>query len=382
MFDCEVNGGIWLIHLQRTTASKFFENFNQATLIAGCLRSRMKSTNTVCLVLALTCFGPSLISPHKNLILRDVSGSFSRVTSPHFNRRLSSRALNPKWRAVIHHKVRCKIVGFEVPNSPHSKTCLPRPLSAHRQLVVCSLCHVLRQVNCRRLALKTSLESLKFPSVIFTFEPLSFKEHWRLRWKDVKLSGLYSVMSDFFKLLKNLHNSKFNSSSGMSDSSLFLFSCKQNRFHAFMSLSVLTFVFAGFCCKTNSWNSSTFLFSLFSFSLTHSVSSFSNSIDTETTGNLLLSQKRFFSGQITKQNFDEPAPEKFFLQDKARNPERARSLHLARSGSQSQHGIWFILPAHGATHIISMGYWPSEGSRWLDIGQVLFLRVYGRSQGV
>jgi len=40
------------------------------------------------------------------------------------------------------------------------------------------------------------------------------------------------------------------------------------------------------------------------------------------------------------------------LRDKARNPERARSLHLARSGSQSQHGIWFILPAHGATHII------------------------------
>jgi len=31
----------------------------------------------------------------------------------------------------------------------------------------------------------------------------------------------------------------------------------------------------------------------------------------------------------------------------------------------------------------SMGYWPSGRSRWLDIGQVLFLRVYGlrRSQG-
>ena len=24
-----------------------------------------------------------------------------------------------------------------------------------------------------------------------------------------------------------------------------------------------------------------------------------------------------------------------------------------------------------------MGYWPSVRSRWLDIGQVLFLRVYG-----
>ena len=32
---------------------------------------------------------------------------------------------------------------------------------------------------------------------------------------------------------------------------------------------------------------------------------------------------------------------------------------------------------------IRMGYWPSVRSRWLDIGQVLFLRVYGprRSRG-
>ena len=43
--------------------------------------------------------------------------------------------------------------------------------------------------------------------------------------------------------------------------------------------------------------------------------------------------------------------EKFFLRDKARNPKRARSLHLARSGRQSQRGIWFILRARGATHI-------------------------------
>ena len=27
-------------------------------------------------------------------------------------------------------------------------------------------------------------------------------------------------------------------------------------------------------------------------------------------------------------------------------------LHLARSGSQSQHAIWFILPTQGASHII------------------------------
>ena len=41
------------------------------------------------------------------------------------------------------------------------------------------------------------------------------------------------------------------------------------------------------------------------------------------------------------------------LRDQARNPERAVSLHLARSGSQSERAIWFILPAHGASHIIN-----------------------------
>ena len=42
----------------------------------------------------------------------------------------------------------------------------------------------------------------------------------------------------------------------------------------------------------------------------------------------------------------------FFLRDAAGSPERARWLHLARSGSQSQLAIWFILPACGASHII------------------------------
>ena len=40
---------------------------------------------------------------------------------------------------------------------------------------------------------------------------------------------------------------------------------------------------------------------------------------------------------------------KFCLRDTAGSPERERWLHLARSGSQSQRAIWFILPAHGAT---------------------------------
>ena len=43
----------------------------------------------------------------------------------------------------------------------------------------------------------------------------------------------------------------------------------------------------------------------------------------------------------------------FYLRDTAGSPERARWLHLARSGSQSQCAICFTLPAHGASHIIS-----------------------------
>ena len=43
-----------------------------------------------------------------------------------------------------------------------------------------------------------------------------------------------------------------------------------------------------------------------------------------------------------------------WLRDIAGNPERARWLHLARSGSQSQRSIQVILPAHGASHIIKV----------------------------
>ena len=44
---------------------------------------------------------------------------------------------------------------------------------------------------------------------------------------------------------------------------------------------------------------------------------------------------------------------RFFKRDTAGSPERARLLHLARSGSQSQRAIWFILPDCGASHIIN-----------------------------
>ena len=58
---------------------------------------------------------------------------------------------------------------------------------------------------------------------------------------------------------------------------------------------------------------------------------------------------------FAKENFRASAwtSAKCYCGNKTGNPERAVSLHLARSGSQSQRGIWFILPARGACHIIS-----------------------------
>ena len=57
---------------------------------------------------------------------------------------------------------------------------------------------------------------------------------------------------------------------------------------------------------------------------------------------------------FAKENFRAPtwASTKCYCGNKTGNPERAVSLHLARSGSQSQRGIWFILPARGACHIV------------------------------
>ena len=49
---------------------------------------------------------------------------------------------------------------------------------------------------------------------------------------------------------------------------------------------------------------------------------------------------------------------KFCLRDTAGSPQRARLFHLAHSGSQSQRAISFMLPAHGASHIIINNYSP------------------------
>ena len=58
------------------------------------------------------------------------------------------------------------------------------------------------------------------------------------------------------------------------------------------------------------------------------------------------------------------------------SPEGARWLHLARSGSQSQRAIWFILPARGTSHIINRVHcMPARGYEFC-------LRVFNSRYGV
>ena len=64
---------------------------------------------------------------------------------------------------------------------------------------------------------------------------------------------------------------------------------------------------------------------------------------------------------------------KFCFRDAAGSPERARWLHLARSGSQSQRAIWFILPAHGTSHIIRENNaleLASQSARYIDYKKI------------
>ena len=63
------------------------------------------------------------------------------------------------------------------------------------------------------------------------------------------------------------------------------------------------------------------------------------------------------------------------MRDTAGSPERARWLHLARSGSQSQRTIWFVLPARGASHIINV-----DIALGRNDGQ--FLDVFFQTEGV
>ena len=70
-----------------------------------------------------------------------------------------------------------------------------------------------------------------------------------------------------------------------------------------------------------------------------------------------ITEKSFYchGKYFAEENFHAPAwtSVKCYCGNKTGNPKRAVSLCLACSGSQSQHGIWFTLPALGACHIIN-----------------------------
>ena len=61
---------------------------------------------------------------------------------------------------------------------------------------------------------------------------------------------------------------------------------------------------------------------------------------------------------FAKENFSAPLEiwRNFICGNETGNPGRAVSLHLARSGSQSEHRIHRILPARGACHIVINAY--------------------------
>ena len=96
---------------------------------------------------------------------------------------------------------------------------------------------------------------------------------------------------------------------------------------------------------------STSFCSLLSFSLTLLVFAFSSSIRIEKSRKIFLLSRKIFL-----ENFRAPiwTSAKFYCGNKTGNPERKVSPHLTHFGSQSQRGIWFILSAHGASHMIDV----------------------------
>ena len=83
------------------------------------------------------------------------------------------------------------------------------------------------------------------------------------------------------------------------------------------------------------------------------VDAFSGSIKAEITKNLFTLAESNFGEKKTFVHSLELWLN-FICGNETGSPGRAVSLHLARSGSQSEHRIRSILPARGACHIISL----------------------------
>ena len=125
-------------------------------------------------------------------------------------------------------------------------------------------------------------------------------------------------------------------------------------FHPFMSLCVFTFVFAGLKFLQNVFLKLINIFVSFVFILVDAFGFFYFLVPSQQRNNrnLFTVTKNIF----VKENFCAPTwtSVKFYCGNKTGNLEQAVLLHLALSGSQSQHGIFLILPAHRASHIINL----------------------------
>ena len=85
-------------------------------------------------------------------------------------------------------------------------------------------------------------------------------------------------------------------------------------------------------------------------------------------------QRKYFychGNYFAKENFHVPAwiSAKYYCGNKTGLPERAVSLHLARSVSQSQRGIWFILPARAACHIMLNLRYGIRDESWIAVSK-------------
>ena len=112
------------------------------------------------------------------------------------------------------------------------------------------------------------------------------------------------------------------------------------------SNSKQTFVFAGFVAKRILKTYQRFCFLCFIL-----VDVFSGSIKTENTKHLFTLAESNFGEKKTFEHSLE-LWRNFICGNETGSPGRAVSLHLARSGSQSEHRIRCILPARGALHLI------------------------------
>ena len=170
--------------------------------------------------------------------------SVANPTSPQHSLRLSSQALQPKWRERNHHKALCNDFGSWAPNWPFSNSASSLGFSELSYGIWTVSFSLPNQVLSFRRKYFSGLGELV---ILKNVNQTSFscKQRWKLRWKPLNVPGSYSV-----PFCLNLHRRRSSSLAGMFSIALDSFSELQNFFHAFKSLLVLYWVFFDFCsCK-------------------------------------------------------------------------------------------------------------------------------------